>query len=90
MIKRNKARLARYYRVGLIALLLLGLMAWAWIPGVAVVSFFLMILQAIVAPLPAFVKRLPMPRCLAHFGAAYYPGAAQWQVRRCAFLLPAF
>ena len=79
MIKRNKARLARYYRAGLIALLLLGLMAWAWIPGVsdflhgslaafttldqhalenfirsygtqaAVVSFFLMILQAIVA-----------------------------------------
>lgn len=35
MIKMNKARRTRYYRISLLALLLLALMAWAWIPGVS-------------------------------------------------------
>lgn len=104
MIKRNKARLTRYYRAGLIALLLLGLMAWAWIPGVsdflhgslaafttldqhalenfirsygtqaAVVSFFLMILQAIVAPLPAFVITFAN----ASLFGAFWGGVLSW------------
>lgn len=103
MIKRNKARLARYYRAGLIALILLGLMAWACIPGVsdflhgslaafttldqhalenfirsygtqAVVSFFLMILQAIVAPLPAFVITFAN----ASLFGAFWGGVLSW------------
>ncbi len=39
-----------------------------------IVSFLLMILQAIAAPLPAFLSPLPMRRCLARSGAAYCRG----------------
>ncbi|AYL61273.1 TVP38/TMEM64 family protein [Citrobacter youngae] len=104
MIKRNKARLVRYYRASLIALLLLALMAWAWIPGVnnflhaslaafttldqhgledfirswgpqaAVVSFFLMILQAIIAPLPAFLITFAN----ASLFGAFWGGVLSW------------
>ena len=104
MIKMNKARRTRYYRLSLLALLLLALMAWAWIPGVsdflhaslaafttldqhalenfirsygtqaAVVSFFLMILQAIVAPLPAFVITFAN----ASLFGAFWGGVLSW------------
>ena len=104
MIKMNKARRTRYYRISLLALLLLALMAWAWIPGVsdflhaslaafttldqhalenfirsygtqaAVVSFFLMILQAIVAPLPAFVITFAN----ASLFGAFWGGVLSW------------
>ena len=49
----------------------------------AVVSFLLMILQAIAAPPP-----LPMRRCLARSGAACCRGPVRWPARRCAFLSP--
>lgn len=104
MIRRHKAQLTRYYRAGLLALLLLALMAWAWLPGVsdflqgslaafttldrhalenfirsygtqaAVVSFFLMILQAIVAPLPAFVITFAN----ASLFGAFWGGVLSW------------
>lgn len=104
MTKLNKARLTRYYRTGLIVVLLLALMAWMWIPGVsdflrdslaafttldqhalenfirsygtqaAVVSFFLMILQAIVAPLPAFVITFAN----ASLFGAFWGGVLSW------------
>ena len=100
MIKRR----IHYYRAGVIILLLLALIAWAWIPGVsdflhsslaafatldqhaienfirsygtqaAVVSFFLMILQAIVAPLPAFVITFAN----ASLFGAFWGGILSW------------
>lgn len=55
----------------------------------AVVSFLLMILQAIAAPLPAFlITSLPMRRCLVRSGAAYCRGPVRWPARHCAFLSP--
>lgn len=56
----------------------------------AVVSFFLMILQAIVAPLPAFVITFANASLFGAFWGGILSRAAQWQARRCAFLLPAF
>lgn len=54
----------------------------------AVVSFLLMILQAIAAPLPAFLITFAMRRCLARSGAACCRGPVRWPARRCAFLSP--
>lgn len=51
----------------------------------AVVSFLLMILQAIAAPLPAFLITFANRRCLARSGAACCRGPVRWPARRCAF-----
>ncbi|MDM2934906.1 TVP38/TMEM64 family protein [Citrobacter sp. Cu233] len=91
-------------RVGLIALLVAALMAWAWLPDVrdfltqsltafttldqlalenfirswgpqaAIVSFFLMILQAIIAPLPAFLITFAN----ASLFGAFWGGVLSW------------
>ncbi|HHL2825496.1 TPA: TVP38/TMEM64 family protein [Citrobacter murliniae] len=104
MMKRNKAHLIKFCRIGLIILLLLALMAWVWIPAVsdflrqslaafatvdqhalenfirswgtqaAVVSFFLMILQAIIAPLPAFLITFAN----ASLFGAFWGGVLSW------------
>ncbi|WP_260864632.1 TVP38/TMEM64 family protein [Citrobacter sp. Marseille-Q6884] len=104
MTEPNKARLLKYCRTGLIVLLLLALLAWAWIPAVgdflhrslaafatvdqhaledfirswgtqaAVVSFFLMILQAIIAPLPAFLITFAN----ASLFGAFWGGVLSW------------
>ncbi|HAU4330442.1 TVP38/TMEM64 family protein [Citrobacter freundii] len=104
MMKRNKAYLIKFCRIGLIILLLLALMAWVWIPAVsdflrqsltafatvdqhalenfirswgtqaAVVSFFLMILQAIIAPLPAFLITFAN----ASLFGAFWGGVLSW------------
>lgn len=104
MMKRNKAHLIKFCRIGLIILLLLALMAWVWIPAVsdflrqslaafatvdqhalenfirswgtqaAVVSFFLMILQAIIAPLPAFLITFAN----ASLFGAFWGGILSW------------
>lgn len=103
-MKRNKAHLIKFCRIGLIILLLLALMAWVWIPAVsdflrqslaafatvdqhalenfirswgtqaAVVSFFLMILQAIIAPLPAFLITFAN----ASLFGAFWGGVLSW------------
>ena len=103
-MKRNKAYLIKFCRIGLIILLLLALMAWVWIPAVsdflrqsltafatvdqhalenfirswgtqaAVVSFFLMILQAIIAPLPAFMITFAN----ASLFGAFWGGVLSW------------
>ena len=103
-MKRNKAYLIKFCRIGLIILLLLALMAWVWIPAVsdflrqslaafatvdqhalenfirswgtqaAVVSFFLMILQAIIAPLPAFLITFAN----ASLFGAFWGGVLSW------------
>lgn len=103
-MKRNKAHLIKFCRIGLIILLLLELMAWVWIPAVsdflrqslaafatvdqhalenfirswgtqaAVVSFFLMILQAIIAPLPAFLITFAN----ASLFGAFWGGVLSW------------
>lgn len=103
-MKRNKAHLIKFCRIGLIILLLLALMAWVWIPAVsdflrqslaafatvdqhalenfirswgtqaAVVSFFLMILQAIIAPLPAFLITFAN----ASLFGAFWGGILSW------------
>ena len=62
----------------------------AYGPLAALVSFGLMILQAIVAPLPAFLITFANASLSAHCGAAYCHGSARWLARRCAFLLPAY
>ncbi|HGY1164717.1 TPA: TVP38/TMEM64 family protein [Citrobacter braakii] len=104
MMKRNKAHLIKFCRIGLIILLLMALMAWVWIPAVsdflrqslaafatvdqhalenfirswgtqaAVVSFFLMILQAIIAPLPAFLITFAN----ASLFGAFWGGVLSW------------
>lgn len=103
-MKRNKAHLIKFCRIGLIILLLMALMAWVWIPAVsdflrqslaafatvdqhalenfirswgtqaAVVSFFLMILQAIIAPLPAFLITFAN----ASLFGAFWGGVLSW------------
>ncbi len=47
-------------------------------PQAALVSFALMILQAIVAPLPAFLITLRTPPCSAPSGAGRCRGSAPW------------
>jgi uncharacterized membrane protein YdjX (TVP38/TMEM64 family) len=116
MIKRR----IHYYRAGVIILLLLALMAWAWIPGVsdflhaslaafatldqhaienfirsygtqaAVVSFFLMILQAIVAPLPAFVITFANASLFGAFWGGILSWCSAMAGAALCFLLPAF
>lgn len=100
----NKMQIRTCCRVGLIALLVAALMAWAWLPDVrdfltqsltafttrdqlalenfirswgpqaAIVSFFLMILQAIIAPLPAFLITFAN----ASLFGAFWGGVLSW------------
>ncbi|MBJ8398473.1 MULTISPECIES: TVP38/TMEM64 family protein [Citrobacter] len=100
----NKTQTRKYCRAGFIALLVVALIAWAWLPDVrdfltqsltafttldqhgledfirswgpqaAVVSFFLMILQAIIAPLPAFLITFAN----ASLFGAFWGGILSW------------
>ena len=100
----NKTQFRKCCRAGFIALLVVALMAWAWLPDVrdfltqslaafttldqhalenfirswgpqaAVVSFFLMILQAIIAPLPAFLITFAN----ASLFGAFWGGVLSW------------
>lgn len=54
----------------------------------AVVSFLLMILQAIAAPLPAFLITFANASLFGAFWGACCRGPVRWRVRRCAFLSP--
>ena len=100
----NKTQFRKCCRAGFIALLVVALMAWAWLPDVrdfltqslaafttldqhalenfirswgpqaAVISFFLMILQAIIAPLPAFLITFAN----ASLFGAFWGGVLSW------------